>query len=177
MLCFGVTNRLSYGLRLFFYEYDNVDEFDVLEDANFLSQAFDIDVYVLRSSPRNYHILSFDILSFQQVDQIQNWTAIRGDYINGKDVTIDGGLPHNTLRVGSKGRKKPPEFLKVFYAKNNKHLKSAGHFAVWKNLCKLPEPPEHLKNRFVLYRYAMVSLYKTGIGAKPREKPDVYRVR
>jgi hypothetical protein len=173
----GLTNRLKNDLRLFFYEYDETPEYDVLEDANFLSQAFGIDVYVLCSSKGNYHVVSFDVLSFETVNSIQNWTAIRGDYINGKDRTLDGGLPHNTLRLGTKGTKTPPTFVKVFYSREKPKLKSLGHFNAWKALCKLPEPPEHIKEAFVNMGYCMLSVYKTGIGAKPKEKPDTYRIR
>lgn len=176
MRTWGITNRLKDGLRLFFYEYDKISEFDVIEDAYFLSQVFDIDVYVLESSPNNYHVISFDILSFEQVNQIQNWTAIRGDYINGKDRTLDGGLPHNTLRLGAKGNKKSPRFVKVFYSKKP-NLKSIGHFRAWQALTKLPDPPTELMRYFVWVGYGMLSVYRTGIGAKPKEKPEVFRVR
>jgi hypothetical protein len=176
MLCWGVTNRLSGGLRLFFYEYDDVDLYDVIEDANFLSQVFEIDIYVLESSPRHYHTVSFDILSFEKVDQIQNWTSMRGDYVNGKDAVIDGGRPHNTLRLGAKGRKAPPKFVKAIYAEKNPYLKSLGHFNAWKALCGLPSPRNPRK--FVRVSYAMLSVYKTGIGVKKRwDRGDVFRIR
>lgn len=176
MRCFGMTNRLSGGLRLFFYEYDDADEFDVLEDANFISQVFDVDIYVLKSSPRNYHILSFDMLTPETVNSMQNWTSIRGDYINGKDK-IDGRGYHNTLRLGAKGKKPRPIFIKVFYAENDHNLRSLGHLNAWKELCQVPDPPDNIKDRFVLCGYAMISVYKTGIGAKPPVRPEVFRVR
>lgn len=178
MICWGIANYLEGGLRLFFYEYDEVPEFDAIEDANFLSQVFDIDIYILESSPRHYHLISFDILTSKTVDSVQNWTCIRGDYINAKDRSIDGGRPHNTLRLGAKGRKGPPKFLKVFYAKNNRHLKSLGHFRAWQNLTGLPEPPEDRIRNFVRVGPAILSVYKTGLGIKRKwDRGDVFRIR
>lgn len=177
LLCWGIANRLRGGLRLFFYEYDDIDDAVVYDDANFLSQVFDIDIYVLESSPRHYHLISFDLLTFETVNSVQNWTSVRGDYINGKDRSIDGGLPHNTLRLGAKGRKGSPKFVKVFYATPNKHLKSAGHFNAWKALTGLPDPPEDRRDRFVLFGSATLSVYKTGIGVKRKTPPETFRVR
>ena len=155
-----------------------MDYFDVLEEANFLSSAFDIDLYILESSPAHFHLISFDVLSFETVNSIQNWVSFAGDYVNGKDAPIDGGLPHNTLRLGAKGRKPKPHFRAVIYAKRERKLKSKRHFQAWKALTGLPEPPDELKNSFVCISGGMVSVYKTGIGAKPKPpKEDVFRIR
>ena len=64
MLTFGFTSKLSAGLSLFLWEADKTELFPVLEDANFLSQAFNVDIYVSQSSQKNFHMISFDVLTF-----------------------------------------------------------------------------------------------------------------
>jgi len=169
MLVIGITNKLPHGLRLFMYEYDNIEEYDVLEDANFLSEVFDIDIYVLESSRGGYHLISFDVLTLDMVNRIQEWSMYHGDYLSIKELPLydDKGL-WNTLRVGNKGKKANPRFLKVFYAKHDRNLKSKQHLNLYQFFCGIPEPPLEVSVFFVNLNYMMFSVYNTGIGAKPR---------
>lgn len=171
MLVIGITNKLPKGLRLFMYEYDNVSEYDALEDANFLSQVFDIDVYVLESSPEHYHLVSFDIIDIDLVNRIQEYALYHGDYQKIKEISLfdDKGV-WNTLRVGKKGKKGNPHFLAVFYANDGiPRLKSIQHFNFYRQFCKIPNPPRNQKKGFINLNYMMLSVYNTGIGAKPKE--------
>src|SRR5574344_1248928 len=110
MKILGITNQVgNKELGLFFYDYDSVQLDDVLEDAKFISQIFDIDVYILESSKSSYHILSFDILSKKQIRSIQGYTTIETDYL-----LIDEceSAFFNILRIGEKGKKPSPKFIK-----------------------------------------------------------------
>jgi len=175
MRVIGITNKLGYNLRLFMWEYDDIDEYDVLEEANFISQVFDIDVYVLESSPNHYHLISFDILTLEKVAQIQNWLIHYGDYVHILEMPLfdDKGF-WNTLRIGRKFNKPSPQFLKVFRAENNKHCLSFQHYCFYRYFCGIPEINREDMARAVNLE-AQISVYNTGIGAKPKPKPKLLK--
>ena len=169
MRVIGITNKLSHNLRVFMWEFDEVDEFDAFEEANFISQVFDIDVYVLESSKGgNYHLVSFDILSLETVAEIQRWITHEGDYIPIDEMNLydDKGL-WNTLRVGKKFQKPNPKFLKVFRAENNKHSLSLAHYLFYRFFCGIPEITMRDMSRAVNLE-PMISVYNTGSKPKPR---------
>jgi len=176
MLVIGITNKLPKGLRLFMYEYDNISEYEALEDANFLSQVFDIDIYVMESSPEHYHLISFDLIDLDLVNRIQEWSMFHGDYLTVKEMSLydDKGL-WNTLRVGIKGKKQNPRFIGVFYSREQRY-KSIQHFMFYHQFCKIPDPPIDHKPYFVNIHYMMLSVYNTGIGAKPKETKNCPRL-
>lgn len=173
MLVFGVTNRISKYIFLFMWEYDSLSEYDALEEANFFSQVFGIDIYISESSPSHYHIISFDLLNKDTVNRIQNFSVHHGDYKSlNETVLYDDRPPYNALRIGNKGKKQKPKFLKVFYAKDNTHLKSLGHLKLYQNLCSYPSLPQHLK-RYGVHTNVQICSYNTGIGAKPKHVRDL----
>jgi hypothetical protein len=99
----------------------------------------------------------------------------KGDYLTIKEIALydDKGY-WNTLRVGNKGKKQNPRFLAVFYSANPR-FKSIQHFRFYRHFCNIPKPPFDLKIMFMNLKYMMLSVYKTGIGAKPKEvknRPD-----
>ena len=167
MLVIGITNKLPRGLRLFMWEYDNIEEFDVLEDANFISTIFDIDIYILKSSEKHYHLISFDILTIDQVQRIQEWVLDVSDYLRIKETPLydDRGL-WNTLRVSNKGKTASPIFLKVFLSPKNKHLKSIEHYRIYQYYCGIPKLSLEQKPFFVNFNSMTIAVYNTGIGAK-----------
>jgi hypothetical protein len=167
MLTFGVTNFLSKNLRLFFWETDNIPETDVLEEANYLSQLFDLDIYVLRSSKKGHHLVSFDVLTLKQVESIQNHTTLTGDYFTVYESALYNHPYVNTLRTGTKGKKNRPQFIKLFHNKKNKHGIAISHYRFYKALCNLPSPPTNRKH---LNFSIQLASYNTGIGAKDTKK-------
>lgn len=172
MLVLGLTNNIQNKLFLYFWEYDNVKEYDALEEAHFLSQVFGIDIYIAESSEGHYHAISFDLMNKRTVERIQKYSVHDGDYKSILETPIyDNRPPYNALRIGVKGRKGSPKFLKVFYAKGNEHLKSLGHLRVYQKLCGFPELPRRLKKLAVNSR-VQVCVYNTGIGAKPKRKSE-----
>lgn len=176
MLVIGITNKLPRGLRLFMWEIDGVEEFNAYEEARFLSQVFDIDIYLLESSPNHYHLISFDILDLETVSQIQHWAISDSDYLNIKELPLfdDKGL-WNTLRLGTKGNVPNPRYLTVFYADlKEPRGKSLQHFRLYQYFCGIPNEPEPRKFYFFNVGYVLIAVYNTGIGAKKKLKPDWY---
>ena len=173
MLVIGITNKLPRGLRLFMWEIDGIEEYNAYEEANFLSQAFDIDVYLLESSKDHYHLISFDILDLETVSRIQNWVIADTDYLNIKELPLfdDKGF-WNTLRIGNKGVTPNPRYLTVFYANlKEPKPKSLQHFKLYQYFCGIPPEPEPQCFHFFNVGYVMLAVYNTGIGAKRRLKP------
>jgi len=170
MLVLGITNSIQNKLFIYFWEYDNVTEYNALEEANFLSQIFGIDIYISESSPNHYHAVSFDLLSKTTINRVQMYSA-EGDYIPLSETTLwDSRVirkPYNALRIGVKGKKAEPKFVKVFYHEGNEHLKSLGHLKIFQKLCGFPELPPHLK-KFAVNTSVQICVYNTGIGAKPK---------
>lgn len=172
MLVLGVTNNIHNKLFLYFWEYDGVTEYDALEEANFLSQVFNIDIYISETSPNHYHAISFDLLGKHSVEQIQKYSVIDGDYNSLFETPLyDNRPPYNALRIGVKGKKTAPKFLKVFYAKHNTHLKSLGHLKLYQKLCGFPTLPKSL-TRYAIKTSVQICIYNTGIGAKPKRKSE-----
>lgn len=169
MLILGLTNRLPNNTALFFYEADNTPLETVLEEANFLSQVFDIDIYVLESSKGNYHLMSLDIIPASLVQRIQNWATIQGNYMTQDESPLYGRKEqYCVLRVGAKGKKQPPKFVKLFKSRSGNRPKSQQHYAFYRQ-CGIPEIPAidliNLK--------AELSVYNSGIGAKPKHDPKM----
>lgn len=169
MRVLGITSKLPAPFALFFWEYDNTEIYDVLEEANFISQVFKFDVYVLESSLRNYHIVSFDVLTLREVNQIQNWLLVHEHYLTVSETPLhtDAGNWNkdkrlwNALRIGEKGKKSAPLFVKVFYGGNR--LKSLGHYVFYRQNCGIPPLPKHSKT---VKGKVWITIYNTGKGAK-----------
>ncbi len=176
MLVVGITSKVARGLQVFFWEYDDVSEYEALEEANYLSSLFDFDVYVSESSPRHYHLVSCDIMTVNEVEQAQRNTTFEGDYLTLKETglyrmeTKDDlkGRCFCALRLGDKGRKQAPRFIKAFY--RGSRLKSLGHYRMFQHFCKFPPLPDAEKSRYVSTNIQL-TIYNTGKGAKPKIKP------
>lgn len=176
MFVIGITSKLKNGLSVFFWEYDDISEDDALEEANYLSSLFDFDVYVSESSPLHYHIVSCDMMSVEEIDRAQHHTTHEGDYWSIKETGLyrDDSNRKNlkshvwcALRVGNKGRKPNPRFIKAF--RRGKRLKSLGHYRIFERFCNFPPIPECTRELYVKTD-VMISIFNTGVGAKPQPK-------
>ena len=175
MLVMGITNKLPKGLRLFMFELDNVEEFIAYEECRFLSEVWDIDIYLLESSPNHYHLISFDILTLDQVSEIQYGISEDSDYLNIKELPLfdDKGL-WNTLRIGEKGLTPKPHYLTVFYSRDKEiRAKSLQHFLFYRHFCGIPEETEPRRSYFFNFGYLQLAVYNTGIGAK-KKRTDLF---
>jgi len=146
---FGITSLCStdpkqrYGSEhLFFFEFDNIDYKFVIEESERIHNRFSIDIYVLQSSERNYHILTFDILPYRLANKIGGNIRLESDYPIIFERFIDCFL---TLRIWLKGKKQPPNYLTRFISPN-KFKKSFEHYEIYKVLCDIPKPPPHYKD-------------------------------
>lgn len=149
MKILGITNLVSRkdkNLGLFFFDFDNINFEYVYEEAYFLSKTFMIDIYILKSSKNSYHFISFDILKKEEISKIQSYITIESDYLNIDELACNF---YNILRLGEKGNKESPKFVKVFYAKNNDRLKSLGHYKIYKVYCNIPDIPIKLCKNFI----------------------------
>lgn len=163
MRILGLTNRLPKGLALFFYEYDDTPLFLVEDEAKFLSQAFEVDIYLLQSSKDSYHLVSLDILPAKTVESMQNWVTIAGNYMTLSESPLFGReAEYCVLRVGSKGKKSPPKFLSLYKAGDRP--KSLQHYAFYRGLGVPEIDPKQLVNLAGEY-----SIYNGGIGARPKK--------
>jgi len=164
MFIIAITNQFPNNRFLFFFEFDNVDEFDIFEEANFLSQYANIDIDVNLSSPRCYHLISYDILSRDEVIRAQRMVSLQSDHYLAIDEVFlyRATAEANRLRLGDKFDKSSPIFLKRF-CHNRGHKKSIQHLRLAKFWYKTP--PFKRFTRFENAR-AKVCVYKTGIGIK-----------
>jgi hypothetical protein len=164
MFIVAMTNQFPNNRFLFFFEFDNVDEFDVFEEANFLSQYAEIDIDVNLSSPRCYHLVSYDILSREEVLRVQRMVSLQSDHYLAVDEVFlyRATAEANRLRLGEKFDKPSPIFLKRF-CHNKKHKKSLQHIRLavfWYGT-----PIFKALTRYENAR-ARMCVYKTGIGIK-----------
>jgi len=165
----GLTSTLPKPFSLFFWEYDDTPLTDVLEDARFLAKAFDMEIYVIESSPNNYHLISFDILTLEQVYRVQCWTLGDGDYLDVKmSALFDGFINRqwNALRLSEKATKPKPRYITRFTHGHN--FKSLKHFRFYSSYVKLPEPTKAQKPLYIVYGKVQITVYNTGIGSKPK---------
>jgi hypothetical protein len=140
MLLIGISNKIDNDFSLFFYEYDNITLNSVLEESKFLSDCFNIDIYIFESSKNNYHIVSFDILKNERVLEIQRWTSLKSDYIHLDEQNLFGNpYKNNCLRVSKKENKDIPKFIRAIHNQKNFNVKSISHIDFYQKLCNIPE--------------------------------------
>lgn len=157
---FGITNKLSDSLFIFMYEYDNIELKFVEFDAKLLSEKGNIDMYILQSSPNNYHLVSFDLISREELIHLQNFVTIEGDYSRLQDESLyfPNRAGFNVLRIGEKNGKQSPQFIDLIKANHNIKCKSLQHYKLYLKFCNIPEI-ENLENFIDLN--ASLILYKT----------------
>lgn len=149
MKILGITNLVMLNTKdigILMYEFDKVKREDVFEDCSFLSKCFDVDLYILESSKNSYHVISFDIMTLNEISKIQGWFSLETDYLNIGELACNF---YNILRLGNKGNKDSPKFLKVFYSKNDKRMKSLGHYQIYRRFCNIPNIPEEKEKLFI----------------------------
>jgi len=154
--CCGVSNVFlnDEKKRIFFNEYDNWDYYEMLEEMKFLATAFEIDIYLFKSSLNHYHLVSFDIIDIDYLKAIIDSCTNDGDYLyNFWDKNHE-----YVLRLSEKGLTLPP-FFELFINGDKKLKRSASsqHIKIYKLLTKtfLPIPEnkkiENLITKIVVY--------------------------
>lgn len=148
----GVTNNAGKNHFLFFMEHDKIDLFDVLEEASFVSQCAEIDIDILETSRdeitglSNYHLVSYDILTRREVDYAQRLCFETGHYPEMDELQLSRIVTKFCrLRVGEKGKKAKPHFIKRFECSTNKHVKSRSHVWIYSLYCHVPMPKGTMK--------------------------------
>ena len=146
MKIFGITNSIiakCHELGIFMFDFDKLPIHEVREECNFLSNCFNLDIYLLSSSYNSWHIISFDIMSNKEISEIQNWVSLPSDYVNVDECVCDF---YNILRLGKKGNKPSPLFVEAFLQKDDNRIKSLGHYSIYRKLCGIPEmTPDKIK--------------------------------
>jgi hypothetical protein len=176
MFVVAFTNQLTKDDFLFFSEFDDKDEFDILEEANYLSQIGEIDIDVNLSSPRCYHLISFDILTKEQVIRLQRHITLEvGHYLDLDEILLFRATAEACrLRLGEKFDKPSPKFFRRFL-NNKRHEKSLQHFRLAQFYYDTPDYyliPDKLYKIYELTKpkfldlKARMCIYKTGIGVK-----------
>lgn len=157
------TNQLPKDRFLFFYEFDNVSEFDVLEEANFISQVLEIDMDINISSLNCYHVISFDILTREECLRGQRLRILESDYLDLDESPLYRTTEiANRLRLGEKFDKPSPVFFRRL--KHNKnHKKSLWHLRLAHFYYETPFFNSRSK---LVFLKGKVCVYKTGIGIK-----------
>lgn len=152
--CFGISNVFANDdRRLFFNEYDDWEELAVKEEMLQLNKFFDIDLYLLMSSPKHYHLLSFDILTLRELKAIINYCTNDGDYLyNFYDKNFE-----YVLRLSEKEGNKPILISHLFTDKDKKyfssqHLKAYDFFLGQKFPIPLTKLFLNLDTKIVVYQ-------------------------
>jgi len=138
-LCEGSPFKFEGSEHIFMYDFDDIPEQWVLEEALRLHYKWGIEIYVLKSSERNYQLVSFDILPWRLVQSIQADVRLPSDYPLIGERYWDKFL---TLRISKKGKKESPKFLKAFTNPPSKYEKSLTHYLIYKEFCGLPKLPK-----------------------------------
>jgi hypothetical protein len=147
-LVFGISNKLDEFHKLFFFEFDNItEEYLIKNEAEMLSKMFEINIFTLESSKNNYHLISFDILKKEVVQQIQNMVTIESDFIFDDERILFGSKTGDAcLRVGKKLKKENPKFLFRNGCYSGR-CEAINHLKMYQKLCNIPEfyIPEYQK--------------------------------
>jgi hypothetical protein len=165
MLIYGISNRLDKEHSLFFYEFDNKQLSDVIDETHRLSRENNIDIVLLESSKNSYHLVSFDVMTKFEIIKICHSVRIESDLVE-IDMQKLWGNPYedNCLRLGKKFNKGTPKFLAWFRTPENDRYKSINHLLAYGAFCKVPliPIPEFLKLPYKVYFVA----YTTGVHRK-----------
>jgi len=166
-LCFGDMYHLKDSLHLFMCDFDNVNLEDVLIEAKRIHEQFNIDIYIIESSYKNFHLISFDVLKWRLVQTIQANITIKTDFplINMRyGITMDSASKLDykcflTLRIGEKLLKPSPNYITRF-VKPNKYVKSIKHYGLYMEFCNIPDSPKWYKDNWVKCK-VLISEYNT----------------
>jgi hypothetical protein len=135
----GITNNAGHGNVLFFGERDCIDLYDVYEEVNFLSKVAEIDIDVLESSTFCYHLVSYDILTREELLRIERLESETGHYPDFDELGLSRTITsYKRLRIGEKLNKDSPRFLKRFKCRNNPHIVSLTHQGIYMIFCNVP---------------------------------------
>jgi hypothetical protein len=148
MKVFGVTSiifpdpyTIKGSLHIFMCDFDHVERYaDILEEAMRISKEYAIDTFIFQTCSDGFHIVSFDIVRYEKVNEILKSLRIETDY------PLIGERMHDkflTLRISEKNQKKGnPRFVKGYRCYNNNHPKSLWHYLFYMAFCGLPEAPK-----------------------------------
>jgi hypothetical protein len=128
--CYGISNSFHNDNRkLFFNEYDDWKISEVIDEQITLKNIFDLDLYMLQSSPNHFHLLSFDILELSELKTIINNCTNDGDYLyNFYDKNFE-----YVLRLSDK-EGFIPCLMHHFFSENDTRKASLQHIKIYKLL-------------------------------------------
>jgi len=164
----GSMFHLKDSLHIFMNDFDNVSKTDFLNECRRVHNENDIDIYALESSKGKYHMVSFDVLKWRDVQSLQASLRLETDFplINMRyGITMESAsrLDYKcflTLRIGKKLLKPSPTFLTRFCDRNN-YYKSARHYGIYMLFIRnMPIYPVWYKEKFI-YNNPLITIYDT----------------
>ena len=122
----GYSSRTEKGRYVLFHDYDSLDLEGVLQDLRFLQEKFKLsDYYVFKTDREDsFHAVCLDTFNLNEAYEIQTHSSCDMAFI--KSISRLK-TKEWILRIGEKGNRSPPEFLKVLRSKHDNKIKSSAH--------------------------------------------------
>ena len=155
---YGISSRTRKGKYVLFHDYDDLSLPDVLEDLKFLQERFKLSNYYVFQIPdksNSFHAICLDTFTISEAFEIQKSSCCDLAFINSiKFLKSKEWI----LRVGKKGNRAEPEFVKILESKFNKRVKSTAHKDY---LRKIGISKEYFKGKFDGVKFLGVVKYNT----------------
>lgn len=176
----AITNILPDNQYVFMCEFDNTTLEFVIKQTKFISELFNIDIDILSSSPKSYHLVSYDIIDKQTLLKATNWLDFpdNADWLPIDEIDLynvsaytlkltQRHLPIGcALRLSEKYLKESPFFITRIGHKKSYFFKSYEHLRFYKLYCKVPD---FKKSVCFLKLPVQIVMYNVGTGSKSRK--------
>jgi hypothetical protein len=179
----GIMNTLPEKQYVLFWEFDDIELSEIIEEMNFISEFFDIDIDILESSKKHYHAVSYDILDYNKLLYVQRCIYYsHGHYLDIDEIDLYRNIPKeiqkgNTLRLGKKLGKDEPKFkIRILSPSHNLRRKSLQHFRAYQYFCKVPEFSNVVNIMWYNLKIEFV-VFATGISSKSNKQYQTYLQR
>lgn len=136
----GISNITGDGYGIIFCDYDTVLDFSVVEeDFKLIQNLYQLPpAYIFSSSEGKYHLICLAKFSHAEVHEILQYTRIDSNY---KTMPLRSSFRSYILRIGPKGKKDRPKFIKIIGETKNLDMEiSSAHLDFLKKL--YPNLPE-----------------------------------
>lgn len=122
----GYSSRTESGKYVLFHDYDNLDLKTIIEELQFLQKKFNLSNYFVFELDRekSFHAVCLDTFSLSEAYEIQKTTSCDLSFIHSiKNLRSKEWV----LRIGKKGKRDYPKFIKTIKGEVNSRIKSNAH--------------------------------------------------
>jgi hypothetical protein len=122
---YGYSSRCKDGKYVLFHDYDDLSKNDVIEELKTLQSRFHLsDYYLFKLGKKSFHAVCLDKFSLSDAFEIQKQTSCDSAFIR---APLCLGMREWVLRIGKKGERSEPKFIKKIRSDYRERTLSRAH--------------------------------------------------